>query len=103
VSDVTKPLPIEIEGTGEFRDALTAAENVAAAKAMRVFLETLVEELRKVPGTTSVMAALGNTTHVHYALVDGDAKGVVRCTFEMDGSPEAVRTVIAAKAKRGIG
>jgi hypothetical protein len=48
------------------------------------------------------MGVLGKTTHVHYALVDGEAKGVVRMTFEFDDSPEAMRAVIAAKAKRGI-
>ena len=49
------------------------------------------------------MGALGNTTHVHYALVDGDAKGVVRATFEFNRDPDVVRAVIQAKAKRGIG
>jgi len=97
-----KPLPIEIAAKGEYRNAITLAENVAAAAAGKAFLETLVAELAKVPGARSVMAVLGKTTHVHYALVDGEAKGLVRMTFEFDDSPEAVRAIIKAKAKRGI-
>lgn len=56
------------------------AETAAAYAAMRVYFEVLRAELGKL-GERSVLEALGGTGHIHYALVDGDAPGLVRFTF----------------------
>ena len=90
--------PAELERQKRIDDA----ESIAAHRAGEVYLETLCAELGKLGGVATVMGALGTTTHVHYALVDGEAKGVIRYTFQFHDSPAAVRAVIEAKAKRGI-
>jgi hypothetical protein len=83
--------------------AIEAAETTAARRAMEVYGVTLLEELAKIPGTRTIMQALGGTLHVHHALTDGDAKGVIVCAFKFDDSPEAIRKAVAGVKDRGIG
>ncbi len=88
-------------GNKATQEAIDAAETLAARRAAEVYFETLHQELGRL-GCATIMGALGGTTHVHRALVDGTLKGAVVYTFRFDDSPEAVRDAVAA-AKRGVG
>lgn len=83
-------------------EAFRNAETKAAHKAGEVFMETLRDELRKIGGVSTVMEALGTTEHIHYAIVLGEKKGVVRYTFLFDDSPATV-TAVEKFTQRGPG
>jgi hypothetical protein len=79
---------------------LEQAENIAAHAAMKTFVDTLVAELQKLEQAT-VMDALGNTGHVHYAFVTGTQPGVIKFTVHFDNSEMAKTAVFNVAAKRG--
>lgn len=68
--------------------AFELAESAAAHEAMATYFDVLKKELEKL-GEVTVLDALGNTSHVHYALIYGAAPGAVRFTFSV--SLEAAR------------
>lgn len=76
------------------------AESRAAHLAIEVFMETLHEELGEL-GARTVMEVLGRTEHVHYALVTGEVKGVIRFGIVFDDSPTAVSAVLSRMKKEG--
>jgi hypothetical protein len=82
------------------RAELEAAEATAAHAAIECFMQTLRNELEKLHEAT-ILGALGDTSHVHYTLVAGGVRGVIKFTVTFDASEAAAVTVLTSAAKRG--
>jgi hypothetical protein len=80
------------------RTPVEEVETKAAYAAMARYMEVLHEELGKL-GATTVMQALGATTHVHHAVVVGSQPGIIEFSIKFDGSPGAAATARLMEAR----